>query len=105
VFAIVELMRAVAAFMIAPIFVHFAATVGGDPRAGTGIALWIGLGLAVGGTAVAVLIYVLGRARPQTPRIDRFLNGDGPAWYSPPLLGAIRKRPSPSGFAEEPARS
>ena len=30
VFAIVELFRAVAAFMIAPVFVHFAATVGGS---------------------------------------------------------------------------
>ena len=49
VFAIVELLRAVAAFMIAPVFAHFAATVGGNPSAGTGIALWIGLGLAVGG--------------------------------------------------------
>ncbi len=36
VFAIVELMRAVAAFMIAPIFAHFAATVGGSLDAGTG---------------------------------------------------------------------
>src|SRR5947208_160216 len=40
VFAIVELLRAVAAFMIAPVFVHFAATVGGDPKTGAGIALW-----------------------------------------------------------------
>ena len=36
VFAIVELMRAVAAFMIAPIFAHLAATVGGNLDAGTG---------------------------------------------------------------------
>src|SRR5205823_14941382 len=37
VFAIVELFRAVAAFMIAPVFAHFAVTAGGNPRAGTGI--------------------------------------------------------------------
>src|SRR5579885_1743938 len=54
VFAIVELLRAVAAFMIAPVFAHFAATVGGDPKTGTGLALWIGLGLAVGGAVIAV---------------------------------------------------
>ena len=36
VFAIVELLRAVAAFMVAPIFVHFAANVGGSLDAGTG---------------------------------------------------------------------
>jgi len=47
VFAIIELFRAVAAFMVAPIFVHFAATVGHNPNEGTGIALWIGFGLAV----------------------------------------------------------
>ena len=32
VFAIVELLRAVAAFMIAPVFAHLAVTVGGNPR-------------------------------------------------------------------------
>jgi MFS family permease len=101
VFAIVELMRAVAAFMIAPVFVHFAATVGGDPVTGTGIALWVGLGFALGGTAIALVVYLLGGARPQTPQVERFIDGDGPAWYSPPLLAAIRK-PSPSpALAEE----
>jgi MFS family permease len=104
VFAIVELMRAVAAFMIAPIFIHFAVTVGGNPVAGTGIALWIGLGLALGGTALALLVYVLGRARPQTPDLDRFLAGEAPAWYSPPLLAGMRRRLRPGALVEDPAR-
>jgi MFS family permease len=105
VFAIVELLRAVAAFMIAPIFVHFAVTVGGNTFAGTGIALWIGLGLAVGGAAIAVLLYVVGGARPQTPNLDRFLAGEAPAWYSPPLMEAMRRRAVGLIFAEDPARS
>ncbi len=92
VFAIVELLRAVAAFMIAPIFAHLAVTVGGSPKSGTTVALWIGLAMAVGGAAVAVLIYLLGGARPQTPRLERFLSMEGPAWYSPPLLAAVRSR-------------
>ncbi len=92
VFAIVELMRAVAAFMIAPLFAHFAATVGGNPITGTGIALWIGFGLAVAGGLIPVLLYALGRARPQTPKLERFINMEGPAWYSPPLLAGIRGR-------------
>jgi MFS family permease len=92
VFAIVELLRAVAAFMIAPVFAHFAVTVGGSTVAGTGIALWIGLGVAVGGGVIAVLLYVLGGARPQTPDLERFLAGEAPAWYSPPLLQAVRQR-------------
>ncbi|MDX6638671.1 MAG: hypothetical protein QOJ01_2182, partial [Solirubrobacterales bacterium] len=57
IFSIVELLRAVAAFMLAPIFIHLAATVGGSLDAGTEIALWIGLGIAVGGTGLGVLIY------------------------------------------------
>lgn len=92
VFAIVELMRACAAFMIAPIFIHFASTVGGSLDAGTGIALWIGLGLALGGALIGVAVYALGGARPQTPDIDRFLAGQAPAWYSPPLLARVRRR-------------
>jgi hypothetical protein len=90
VFAIVELMRAVAAFMIAPIFAHLAATVGGSLEAGTRIALWIGLGLSLGGAVVGVLIYWLGDARPQAPDLDRFVDGESPAWYSPPLLARLR---------------
>jgi hypothetical protein len=92
VFAIVELLRAVAAFMIAPVFAHFAVTVGGDARTGTGIALWIGLGLAIAGAVVPVLIYLLGGARAETPQLDRFMDGEGPAWDSPTLLAAVRKR-------------
>src|SRR6204780_3422030 len=64
VFAIVELLRAVAAFMVAPIFVHLAVNVGSNADAGTGIALWIGLGLAVGGAVIGVALYALSGARP-----------------------------------------
>jgi nucleotide-binding universal stress UspA family protein/MFS family permease len=91
VFAIVELMRAVAAFMIAPIFAHFAVTVvPGNLDSGTGIALWIGLGIAVGGAILGVTIYALSGARPQKPDLDAFLQGLAPAWHSPPLLARIR---------------
>jgi MFS family permease len=102
VFAIVELLRAVAAFMIAPVFAHLAATVGGNLSSGTSIALWVGLGLAVGGAAIAVLIYLLGGARPATPDLDGFLAGEGPAWPSPPLLARLR-RPAAGTLAEEAA--
>jgi MFS family permease len=103
VFAIVELLRAVAAFMIAPVFAHFAVTVGGSPEAGTGIVLWIGLGLAVAGAAIAVLLYGLGGARPQTPDLERFVAGEAPAWYSPPLLARVRKHRARRGLAQEAA--
>jgi MFS family permease len=106
VFAIVELLRATAAFMIAPVFAHFAATVGRGRYAGTGIALWIGAGLAVTGGLLAVLLYALGGARPQRADIPLFLTGEAPAWHSPPLLAAVRGRRSVTiSTAEEPART
>ncbi len=103
VFAIVELLRAVAAFMIAPVFAHFAVTVGGSTDAGIGIVLWIGLGLAVAGGIIAVLLYAIGGARPQTPDLDRFLAGEAPAWYSPPLLNAVRRRARAGALAKDAA--
>jgi predicted MFS family arabinose efflux permease len=63
VFAIVELLRAMAAFMIAPIMLHLAMTVGRSPSAGTTAALWIWLGLSVGGALVGMPL----RARPRAP--------------------------------------
>jgi MFS family permease len=104
VFAIVELLRAVAAFMVAPVFAHFAVTVGGDPITGTSIVLWIGLGIAVSGALAAVGLYALGGARPRTPDLARFMDGDGPAWYSPPLLAAVRRGSRHRALSEEPAR-
>ncbi len=90
VFAIIELLRAVAAFMVAPILVHIAATVGGSQAAGTHTALWICFGIATGGTLVAVSLYVLGRVRPPAPALEVWQSGEAPAWYSPPLLDRIR---------------
>jgi hypothetical protein len=92
VFAIVELFRAVAAFMIAPIFLHFAATISGNLNEGTGIVLWIGLALAIVGAIVGVAIYGFSGARPQTPDFDKFLDGGQAAWESPPLLAKLRSR-------------
>ncbi len=96
VFAIVELLRAVAAFMIAPVFAHFAATVGGSVETGTRYALWIGLALAVGGAVVGVALYAVGGARAQKADLDTFLAGLEPAWYSPPLLAKLRHIPTPT---------
>jgi MFS family permease len=104
VFAIVELLRAVAAFMVAPVFAHFAVTVGGNPITGTSIVLWIGLGIAISGALAAVGLYALGGARPRTPDLARFMDGDGPAWYSPPLFAAVRRGSRHRALSEEPAR-
>lgn len=101
VFAIVELLRAVAAFMIAPIFAHLALTVGGSLEAGTATALSIGLAIAIAGAVLGVVLYLVGGARPQKPDLDRFLDGDVPAWYSPPLFAKLRGMPHTPVAASE----
>jgi nucleotide-binding universal stress UspA family protein len=106
VFAIIELFRAVAAFMVAPIMAHFAATASVDLVEGTGDTLWISFGLAIGGAVFGVAVYALSGARPQRPNLDKFLDGEAPAWYSPPLLARLRPGlPAPAvAAAEEVAR-
>jgi nucleotide-binding universal stress UspA family protein len=90
VFAILELLRAIAAFLIAPILLHFAVTLTGLPSPAMSTALWICFGLSVGGAVVGVLLYVLGRVRPPTPAVELWMGGQEPAWESPPLLAALR---------------
>ena len=95
VFAIIELLRAVAAFMVAPVLAHVALSASDDLTKGTDTALLIGFGLAVAGAVFGVVVYALSGARPQTPDLDEFLDGDSPAWYSPPLLARLRRNLPP----------
>jgi hypothetical protein len=90
VFALVELLRGVAAFMVAPLLLHLALTTGGRPAAGAQTAIWVALGLAAGGGLLALYIWWLGRARLQRPGIEQWEQGEEPAWESPPLLGRLR---------------
>lgn len=91
VFAMIELMRAVAAFMVAPILLHLAMTVGGSPAAGTRTALWVCFGLSAGGALLAISHYALGAVRPPSPELERWFGGEAPAWDSPRLLAAMRR--------------
>jgi nucleotide-binding universal stress UspA family protein/MFS family permease len=90
VFAILELLRAIAAFLIAPILLHFAVTLTGLPSPAFNTALWICFGLSAGGAVIGVLLYVLGRVRPTAPALERWMGGMEPAWESPPLLASLR---------------
>jgi nucleotide-binding universal stress UspA family protein/MFS family permease len=92
VFAILELLRAVAAFMIVPILLHFATTLAGLPTPQLSTALWICFGLAAGGAVVFTMLYVLGGVRPAAPALERWMTGQEPAWESPPLLALLRHR-------------
>ena len=90
VFAILELLRAIAAFLVTPILLHFAITATGLPSRAFNTALWICFGLAAGGAVVGVLLYTLGRVHPTAPAIERWMGGMEPAWDSPPLLAGLR---------------
>jgi hypothetical protein len=79
VFAIVQLLRAVAAFMIAPVMLHLAATVGRAPTAGTTAALWICFGLSIAGALVGICLYALGGVGPPKPALERWLAEKDPA--------------------------
>jgi nucleotide-binding universal stress UspA family protein/MFS family permease len=93
VFAILELLRAVAAFMVTPILLYFATTLSGGTTPQTSTTLWICFGLAAGAAAVGVCLYALGRVRPPAPALGTWMGGQEPAWDSPPLLAALRHRP------------
>ncbi len=101
VFALIELLRAVAAFLAAPIILHLAMTVDGGPKgAGINTAMWVCFAIAAGGGLLALYIFILGRARLERPDLELWLSGDGPAWSSPPLAAGIREqrpaRPEPA---------
>jgi MFS family permease len=89
VFAVVELLRGVAAFMVAPIVLHLSKTVAGDPATGTRIGVWVCFGIAAGGALLAGYLYILGRVRLRPPRLEQWLDGEGPAFESPPLAAGI----------------
>jgi hypothetical protein len=91
VFALIELLRAAAAFMTAPIILHLATTVNGGVKGhGINTALWVCIAIAAAGALVSGYIWVLGRAPLQRPDLERWEQGDEPAWESPPVAAGIR---------------
>jgi MFS family permease len=110
-FALVELLRGVAAFLTAPLLLHLAETAGPSPAAGIETATWVAMGIALGGAALAAAIFTLGRAKLQRPDVETWLEGEEPAIESPaPGRGAAaasrdRRAAEPPAPAGERARS
>jgi MFS family permease len=90
VFAMIELLRGVAAFLTGPILLHIAMTTGGTPEVGLRNATWVAFAIAGGGALLVALIWVAGRARLQEPDVEGWLDGQGPAIESPPLGATLR---------------
>jgi MFS family permease len=92
VFAMIELMRGVTAFLVAPVLAFLAATLGASQVIGLRDAIWICLIIALAGLIGGAGLYLSGRPRLIAPDIERWQGEDDqPAWPSPPLLAAIRK--------------
>jgi MFS family permease len=92
IFALVELLRGVAAFLTAPLIIHLARTVGADPAGGIATATWVTLGLLVTGVVLVVATLLAGGARLEHPTIDPWLHNEGTAIHSPRLGAALRDR-------------
>jgi MFS family permease len=91
VFAMVELLRGVAAFMTGPVLLHVAMTTGAKPELGLRNATWAAFGIAAVGACLVALVWAIGRARLQKPDVESWLEGEGPAVDSPPLAAALRR--------------
>lgn len=92
VFALIELLRGVTAFLAAPILLYLATAIGASLAAGTRAVTWICLALAAGGALTAAAVFTVTGGRLQTPDLERWGVGE-PAWYSPPLRRHHRGRP------------
>ena len=92
VFALIELLRAVTAFLSAPILVFVAGVLGAGPMSGAKDAMWICLAIAAVGLAGGSALYLSGRPRLETPDLERWQSRGQPAWQSPPLFSALPRR-------------
>jgi hypothetical protein len=67
-----------------------ARTTGDSPAAGGQAAIWVAFGLVCGAGLLVLCLWAAGRARLQRPDVERWENGEEPAWESPPLLAGLR---------------
>ncbi len=96
VFALIELMRGVTAFLVAPILIFLMGVFGAARSVGLKDTVWICLGVAAFGFLGAVVLYLTGRPRLVVPDLERWQGGqDDPAWESPPLFAATRSGGAP----------
>jgi MFS family permease len=109
VFALVELLRGVTAFLAAPVLLYLATAIGTSLAEGTKTAIWICLGLAAVGGITAVAVFAVGGGGLQRPNLERWNEGEL-AWDSPRLFARFRGERPPAhaarrarGQARDPA--
>ncbi len=96
IIALVELIRSMANFIMAPVLIKIAITISGGGALFTTRGFHASVLIALGATAIAVLIavtlYVAGGPGLQRPDIRRWLKADEPAFESPELFALLRGR-------------
>jgi len=88
-FALVELLRSEAAFLIVPVLAHVT-MLSSSLATGFQISVAILLAVVVLGGAFALAVLLLGGRRPHRPDLQPWLDGDHPAYDSPPLGARLR---------------
>lgn len=92
IFALIELLRGVTAFLFAPALVFLAGVLGANPVAGIASAAWICAVIAAVGFAAAGALYLSGRPWLVAPDLQSWHDTeDRPAWESPPVFSAFRR--------------
>ena len=90
---VVELLRAEAAFVLAPVVTRIATWDGKRPSGeirGLHTASWAAVAVAVAGLVGLGVLLISGKAGPQRPDLDAWLDGDGPALSSPRIAEVVR---------------
>lgn len=95
IFALVELVRSVADFILAPVMMRVATTASASTgaevdAAGLHRAMGITVLIAIAGTIVVVMLHVLGRAGLPRPSLEAWVKQNRPAIPSPHLAQAVR---------------
>ena len=90
-FALIELLRSEAAFLIAPVLIVLASHIGG--LTGTRHAIVIALLIAVLGLVLGAFVYVASGTRRHAADVEGWLNDGRQALHSPPLLARLRGLP------------
>jgi len=100
IFALLELVRSVADFVLAPVMVKIARLdSSGAPLTGPGVDHAIMITMVIGAlvTLLGVAVYSLGRQGLPRPDLHAWLEQGGVAIHSTPLLAALRSDSRPAG--------
>ncbi|MCU4183086.1 MFS transporter [Acidiferrimicrobium sp. IK] len=92
-FALVELLRSEAAFLVAPVLLHVAEEHGrglAQLAHGTAVGGWVVLGLLLAGSGASAVLWRAGGARSQVPDLARWLEDGQEALDSPPVADRVR---------------